>query len=112
MNIIITKTFKKDFLKILHKKSLKIFCLKLKKENFFLLEEPYKKFKFDINWTSIRWIIVLHNDKINLIPLFIIKKSNKKYWMNLILNKEIKKIIILKYDKSINDIENDHFEIY
>gem|GEM_PF-5140563 len=32
--------------------------------------------------------------------------------MNLILNKEIKKIIILKYDKSINDIENDHFEIY
>ena len=112
MQIIITKSFKKLFFKILKKEQdLKSFCNKLKIEDFINIGIPYQKYKFNISWISIRWVAIIHNNQINIIPLFIIKKSNKKYWMNLILNKEIKDFLNFKYDKAIRDIENDNFEI-
>ena len=113
MHIIIVKSFKKIFLKIFNSDiDLKKFSNKLKSEKFINLEKPYKKIKFTLSWISIRWIVVFHNNEINIIPLYIVKKSDKKYWYNLILNKETKYFINLRFKKSIIDMEEWNFEIY
>ena len=113
MNIIVTKTFEKEFYKIFNKKiELSSFCNKIKIWKFINLKIPYQKYKFSISWISIRWIIVIHNDKINIIPIFVIKKSDKTYWDNLILNKEIDNILNLKYDKAISDIRDNNYTSY
>jgi len=47
-----------------------------------------------------------------LVPIFIVKKSNKRYWNNLIITNEIQKILEQKYLKNFNGIKNNNFQIY
>lgn len=104
---------KKEFYKIFIKKSdLNKFCNKTKIWNFINFKIPYKKYKFTISWISIRWIIVIHDNRVSVIPIFIIKKSDKTYWNNLIFNKKMDNILNLKYDKAIQDIENNDYKVY
>ncbi len=112
MNIIITDTFKKDFLKIFKwKNDIFLFSKELRKTRFINLKNPFQKYKLTFSWISIRWILLL-NIANNCIPLYVVKKSNKKYWMNLVLDKELEKILENKYFKIKEDINNDDFEIY
>lgn len=113
MNLIITKTFLKDFYCIFNsEKILKYFTQKIYKSDLISLNQEYKKFKFDILNQSIRWIIYVENDNNFFIPIFIVKKSDKKYWMNLILTKEILEILDLKMSKSIDDFNSGNYKIY
>ena len=111
MIIIITKTFKKDFKKIFLENNLGIFCKQFSLSKKINLKNPYKKYKIDVSWTAIRWVYIIWFNWIYL-PIFIVKKADKKYWMNLILTKELIKILKLKYEKSLKDIENNDFEKY
>ena len=111
MNIIITKNFRKDFNKIFKDKYIIDFC-----KNFLYLKEinldfPYKKYKFNIAWINIRWVYIISIKNI-ILPIFITKKSDKKYWMNLVTNKDFLKILKLKYQKWLIDFENNEFKIY
>ena len=106
MSIIITQTFKKDFIKIFHSFWLiETFSIKLQNTEFYKLKIPYQKFKFYIWWISVRWIVIIsHQD--NIIPIFIVKKSDKKHWMNLWISNETRAVLSVKYDKMLYDIKN------
>lgn len=105
MNIIITDTFKKDFLKIFKLKDLDLFSQQIQYSKSITLKEPYQKYKFYISGIAIRGVfIVLVQD--HYLPIFIVKKSDKNYGNNLILSKELIKILSLKYQKAIEDIKN------
>ena len=112
MNIIITETFKKDFLKIFKSELfLENFSQNLKNIKSIKLTSPYNKFKLQMWWIHLRWIyIILLQNK--YLPIFVVKKSNKKYWNNLLINNKNIYFYKLKYEKSINDIENNNFKIY
>ena len=110
-NVIIAKTFKKDFKKIFKKETdLNKFAIKISKTKFLNLEKPFKKYKFSFKLIEIRGVLIFEIEKI-YIPIFIVKKSDKKYWMNLIITDEIKEVLELKYKKIKLDIENNNFEI-
>ena len=112
MNIIFTKTFKKDFWKIFKwNNNLLIFKSEIKKTKLINLNKTYKKYKFCIITNSVRGIVQEYKENF-YIPLLIVKKSDKNYWMNLILNSEIEKILEIKSQKAEKDIENDNFEIF
>ena len=112
MNIIITGTFLKDFNKIVkQEKHLTLFVNKIKNNNLINLDNNYKKYKINLFWIAIRWIILININKYQ-IPILIFKKSDKKYWMNLTLDKNITKILEIQYLKIKKDIENNNFIIY
>jgi len=111
MNIIITRSFKKDFTKIFKENDLISFCKNISLWKEINLEHPYKKYKFNISWIAIRGVYVI-SIKNFLLPIFIIKKFDKKYWMNLVLTKELINILNLKYSKSLDDIENKSYSLY
>ena len=112
MNIIITKTFLKDFNKLIkQEKSLELFIEKIKKYKLINLENNYKKYNINLFWIAIRWIILIKIEKYQ-IPILIFKKSNKKYWMNLYLDTKIEKLLENQYLKIKEDIENNNFKIY
>lgn len=111
MNIIITKNFKKDFNKIFKwSKDIVLFSLKLKKTQIINLDYPFKKYKFSFLNINVRWILIFEINN-NYLPIFIVKKSDKKSWMNLIITNSIKKILELNYLKAIENIKNWDFEI-
>lgn len=112
MNIIITETFKSEFISIFKSEVLiSWFCEKIKWTKFINLNFPFKKIKFKYVWIDIRWIIFIWiNDKI--LPIFIVKKSNKKYWNNLVLNKMIKDISKIKLNNCLSDIDNNNYELH
>jgi len=112
MNIVITNTFKKEFISIFKSESLMTgFCEKIKYSKNIRLDFPLDKIKFKYVWIDIRWIIFIWiKDKI--LPIFIIKKSNKKYWNNLVLNKEIKDISKIKLKNCLLDFENNDYKLY
>ncbi len=114
MQILITDIFKQDF--------KKIFNSDLLIENFWLvilsknhkaikLKYPYYKMKIKYIWIDLRIIIYVWLNQV-LIPVFITKKHNKKYWMNLIFDTKIEKIIDKKYQLSMVEIDNNNFQIY
>ena len=112
MNIIITNTFKKEFISIFKSEYLiDGFCDKLKRSKNIRLNFPLDKIKFSYVWIDIRGIIFIWI-KNKILPIFIIKKSNKKYWNNLILNKEINEITKLKLKNCLDDIDNNDFKLY
>ena len=85
--------------------------LKYDENNFFRLNEQFSKFKFFVLKNNVRWIIyIMWNWVVS--PIFIVKKSDKQYWMNLVLTKELKKILELKLEKIERDINNDDFQLY
>ncbi|MDQ7009567.1 MAG: hypothetical protein Q9M94_04730 [Candidatus Gracilibacteria bacterium] len=111
-NIIIAKTFKKDFKKIFKiEADLSKFAIKLRKSKLLNLEKPFTKYKFSFNLIEIRGVLIFETEKF-YIPIFVVKKSDKKYGMNLVISNEIKNILEAKYEKIKSDIENDNFQIY
>lgn len=113
MKIIITSTFEKDFYNIFNStKIIDFFIKKIKKNDLIFLSTIYKKFKIQILKQSIRWIIFTENNQQFYIPIFIVKKSDKKYWMNLILNKEMLDILEIKLQKNIDDFKSNKFNVY
>ncbi len=111
MNVIITKSFEKDGIKIFWSvKNWEQFCIQFKKTQKISLKSPFKKFKFSLQGISVRGIYVM-TKKQQYIPIFIVKKSDKKYGMNLIITSEILPILENKYRKSLEDIENGEFAI-
>jgi len=104
MNIIITKSFLENFKKDFRKYNFSIITLvdELKKEKLITLKIPYFKVKFKLNKISIRWVVLVnHNDFI--LPIYIVLKKDKKYWENLILNKDLRNLI----EKLSKEIEID-----
>ncbi len=61
---------------------------KLKETKLINLKNPYFKIKTYINWLSLRWIWIFTDSK-TLIPILFVLKKDKKYWENLVLDKEI-----------------------
>lgn len=109
MNVVVTWTFRKDFIKIFHTDVLIwAFCDKIRNTQLYNLDVPYKKFKISMNGVHVRWILILW-EKGNMIPIFLVKKSDKKYGMNLISSQENKKIFSYKYDKIIDDIQSGNY---
>ncbi len=112
MNIIITDTFEKEFKNIFKSESLLLtFSKKLKKVERIKLKHPLEKIKFNFSWISIRWIIFIWIGD-NLLPIFIVKKSDKRFWNNLILNKEVQILCKNKLKKCLLDFENDKFKLF
>lgn len=114
MKIFITKTFKNIFLKEFNFNSILLDFIKIlseKNHNLIDLKYPYKKFKYNMWNLTIRGIIFCWIENI-LIPLFIVKKSDKKYWNNLILNWNIEKILEDRLIKTKIDLEDNNFEKY
>lgn len=101
MKIILSKQFITDFENDFRKYTInhRDLILKLKETKIINLKNPYVKIKTYINWISIRWIWIFNEEK-TLVPLFFVLKKDKRYWENLILNKEtLDKInnLFLKY---------------
>lgn len=101
MKIILSKQFITDFENNFKKYSInhRDLILKLKETKIINLKNPYVKIQTYVNWISIRWIWILNEEKI-LVPLFFVLKKDKRYWDNLILDKEtLEKInnLFLKY---------------
>ena len=111
MNVVITEGFKKSFYGIFNlEKELFQFSNKLKNTKQIKLISPYLKYKMIVSGIHIRWIYVMIINN-NLIPIFITKKSNKTYWNNLLIDKKNIDFFKLRYEKSINDIENNKYII-
>ena len=105
MKVIITKSFEKDFLKILKYKTFLVDFSKLLKDKsykFIDLKYPYKKFKYKISNISLRTILLCNLDN-NIIPIFIAKKSNKKDWYNIILDQQFEFLL----EKRLLNIKKD-----
>jgi len=114
MKIIITEKFSKDFVKIFKTDSLvNNFCnfLEDKLYNIIDLKFPYSKIKLKFLWINIRLIIYIWNQDF-LIPIFIIKKVDKKYWMNLVLNKDIINILEKNLEITFDNIKNNKYKIH
>jgi len=113
MKVIITNTFKKDFYNIFNYSKLMIFFIeKIKKTKLINLNTEYKKFKIEILNQSIRWIIYIENQDKYFIPIFIVKKSDKKYWMNLMLTKDVLAILDVKLQKATIDLNFKRYKVY
>lgn len=115
MKIIFTKSFKKDFLKEFKRYNVTISDLLIKLNKFkpIYLKNPFFKAKFDINWVSLRGIIVI-NDIKTIIPLYFVLKKDKKDWENIILDKSnLAKInnIFEKYSQELTLWEYEIFDI-
>jgi hypothetical protein len=114
MRIIITNSFKKDFLKILQFNSFIddfILLLKTKKHKFIDLKSPYKKFKYKI-WNIHLRSILFYSFENKIIPIFIAKKSDKINWKNLILDWYFEKIIEKKLKQVKTDLIKWDFKYY
>jgi hypothetical protein len=98
MTIIIAKSFDKNFLKIFHKKDYEEFTRKIQKTELLHLDIPYSNI-------SIRWICFV-TSKENIVPIFVVKKSDKLYGMNLIVDGDTLKIFENKYKWVLEDIES------
>lgn len=114
MQILITDTFKDDFCKIFNSEFLiKDFSLIIKKKSHTVIDLrfPNSKLKIKYIWINLRLIIYIWFED-TFVPIFIIKKWNKKLWMNLVLDKRMDKILDKKFQFSLNDINNDNYKMY
>lgn len=114
MNLFITKSFENIFIKEFHFESILQDFIKIlseKSHNLITLKFPYKKFKYDMWNLTVRGIIFCWIEN-TIIPLFIARNSDKKYWNNLILDSKIEKILEDRLNKLKNDLENNNFKNY
>ena len=107
MKIILTKSFIKDFEKDFKNYNLTYqdLVFKLKTTKIINLVNPFIKFKITIKWISLRWIGII-NDNNKTIPIFFVLKKDKKYWENLVLNKEILQKINNKFTVYSKDFDS------
>jgi len=113
MNIVLTNTFILEFKKKFRKNNFSInkFVNKLKKEKILKLQYPFFKVKLNMNNIAVRWIVFLNiNNKV--IPVFFVLKKDKKYWENLLLDKNVKSKINLLMEKFQKDFKDKNFIEY
>lgn len=115
MKVLISKTVKKDISKIFSSKnSIHLLVKKIKNTNIenIYLKRPFVKIKISFLWINFR--IIWEFKKINWILVFILllKKSNKKYWDNLIWSDDIEKLILNRLESIQKDILNWEYEFY
>ena len=114
MQIIITESFWKDFLKILKFESFLvdfIRTIKNKKHTLIDLKFAYKKFKYRVWGISLRSIFMYKKEDV-IIPIIIAKKSDKNLWDNLILETRFNKILDKKGENILLDIKNWKYTAY
>ncbi len=113
MEVLITKTFKKKYIKK-YEKYFKISdfvdILKNKYHTFIELHNPFLKVKNDINFVSFRWIIFTFKEN-KIVPIFIALKKDKKFWENITWGKD-KDFIKSEFINNLEDIEKGDFEIF
>lgn len=110
MNVIFTDSFLKKFKKDYRKYNFSIseLAVKLKKTEYLQLDEPFCKVKLKLNNVAIRWIVLLNINN-SVLPVYIVLKTDKKYWNNLIINKEVEEILE-KLAKEIEiDLKNNNY---
>ena len=74
------------------------------------LKRPIMKFKIKINRLSYRIVWLVKNEKI--VPILIFLKKDKKFWENIIWNKELE-ILINHYSSKMEfDFKNKDIKIY
>lgn len=115
MKIILPKTAEKDLFKMLiSDKSIEELIEKIKLQNIekIYLKRPFVKIKVSFFWLTFR--IIWEYKKIDwfLVLILFFKKTNKKYWNNLIWSKEIESKIINILPKIWDDLEKNNFKIY
>ncbi len=109
--VIISQSFKQDFLKLFHQSLLIELVNKLNQASLINLKTPYKKFKLNLNQVATRGVAVIVFEN-KIVPIFIVKKSNKQYGNNLIINKEIALVLKKKFEDTITDIQNCDYESF
>ena len=104
MNVIITKSFLNNFRKDFRKYNFSLTDLVngLIDTKKIKLKQPYNKVKLKLNWVDIRWIVLINLWR-KILPIYLVLKKDKKYWENLIINKETVKVL----EKTSVDINND-----
>lgn len=107
MKIILAKSFIQDFEKDFKNYNLSYEDLvsKIKSTKIINLVNPFIKFKITIKWVNLRWIGII-NDNNKIIPIFFVLKKDKKYWENLILNKEVLQKINNKFAVYSHDFDS------
>ena len=114
MKIIITKTFLKDYEKILNKNKLEKVISKIKQKlelDLIYLKRPFLKIKFNIDNISIRLVWKYIENRFLLFPIFIYKKTDKNNWYNIVW-KDIELKILDRMIKLDLDLNNWNFKIY
>lgn len=107
MKIILTKSFIQDFDKDFKNYNINHIdlILKLKSTKIINLTNPFIKFKITVKKISLRWVWII-NDNNKIIPIFFVLKKDKKYWENLVLNKDILQKINNKFSIYSKDFDN------
>lgn len=114
MKIIITKTFLKDYEKVLHNNKIEKIIVKVKQKlekDLIYLKRPFIKIKFNINNISIRLVWKYIDVRLLLFPIFIYKKWDKKNWYNIIWE-DIELKILERMKKIDLDLNIWNFKIY
>ena len=114
MKIIITKTFLKDYEKILNKNKLEKVISKIKQKlelDLIYLKRPFLKIKFNIDNISVRLVWKYIENRFLLFPIFIYKKTDKNNWYNIVW-KEIELKVLDRMIKLDLDLNNWNFKIY
>lgn len=114
MQIYFTQTFEKFLDKYFSNYFIDLleFSEMLKKsfsDNLYL-KRPVMKFKIKLNWVSYRVVWIIKWEII--LPILIFHKKEKKFWENLIWNKELEILIDFYATKHQSDIENKKYKIY
>lgn len=83
------KTFEKDFKK--HDITIKILVKKLTSIPLIWLRSPFVKIKCYLGWLSVRGVAIKKPKEniLLIVPIFVVKKTNKQQWDNIILSKKI-----------------------
>lgn len=111
MIVQIPQTFENIFLKDFKQYHFSVEGLarKLKGISTIHIQEPIYKVKFFLNGIAMRWLVVKKGNV--LVPLLVLLKDSKE-WKNLVLDKQMKKIVdnlLLVYQ---NDFLNKKFTTY
>ena len=115
MKIILPKTVEKDLFKILvSDKSIEWIINKIKTQDIekIYLKRPFVKIKVSFFWLTLRIIWEYKKNNWILVLILIFKKTDKKYWDNLIWSKEIENKIINILPKIWEDMKNNNFKVY
>lgn len=111
--IIITPSFKKDATLVINNFLQEEFVRAFKSKIHKLIEKhPFVKLKFNINNISLRVVAYrLENNIVLLVPIYIKKKTNKKDWDNIRLTKKFISSLEVPLSKSLQDIENENYDV-
>ena len=115
MKILLTQTVEKELIKTFSsQKSVDFFIKKIKENNqdTIYIQRPFVKIKVGVFWLSLRVVWEYRKVWGQLVIILIIKKSDKRYWNNLLWSKEIKQKVCWTLWKIAKDISLNNYKIY